>query len=163
MHVIPYIQDLLRCTAMDHHQSQPFLLHKTLAIQPHLAASQTRSVDVRHAPLVVLLHYPGTSAEDSNPGLPGPNVSSVTSRADFWRQAKKHRAADWAAFNASRPDETFEAPADVAALAEAAATIGDFKLKSDPGYVLPAVSCMGGKSCSYLISQPVCWQMLNGR
>jgi len=35
-------------------------------------------------------------------------------------------------FNASKPDEQYEAPADVAALAEAAATIGDDKLKATP-------------------------------
>jgi len=64
----------------------------------------------------------------------------MQSRAELWRQSKKARAAEWAAFNASRPDETYEAPADLAALAEAAATIGDYKLKSDAGYVLPEVS-----------------------
>jgi hypothetical protein len=64
----------------------------------------------------------------------------MQSRAELWRQSKKARAAEWAAFNASRPDETYEAPADLAALAEAAATIGDYKLKNDAGYVLPEVN-----------------------
>jgi hypothetical protein len=64
----------------------------------------------------------------------------MASRAELWRQSKKARAAEWVAFNASRPDESFEAPADLAALAEAAATIGDYKLKGDAGYVLPEVS-----------------------
>lgn len=38
-----------------------------------------------------------------------------------------------------RPDDTHDAPEDLAALAHAAATIGDFKLKSDPGFMLPEV------------------------
>ncbi|WIA29897.1 hypothetical protein OEZ86_012366 [Tetradesmus obliquus] len=76
-------------------------------------------------------------ADPSRQGLPGQDASSMQSRAELWRQSKKARAAEWAAFNASRPDETYEAPADLAALAEAAATIGDYKLKSDAGYVLP--------------------------
>lgn len=78
-------------------------------------------------------------ADASQPGLPGPSASSVMSRAELWRQSKKARAAEWAAFNASRPDESYEAPADIAVLADAAATIGDYKLKSEDGYVLPEV------------------------
>ncbi|KAF6255839.1 hypothetical protein COO60DRAFT_167145 [Scenedesmus sp. NREL 46B-D3] len=62
---------------------------------------------------------------------------SAQSRAELWRRTKRARAAEWAAFNASRPDESFEAPADLSALAEAAATIDDYKLKNGAGYVPP--------------------------
>lgn len=79
--------------------------------------------------------------------LPGPDASkagststsSPMSRAQLWRQTKQRRAAEWAAFNASRPDETYDAPEDIAALQQAAATVGDFKLKSSPGFMLPEV------------------------
>jgi hypothetical protein len=84
--------------------------------------------------------FPAAGGTDASKlGLAGVDASSMQSRAELWRQSKKARAAEWAAFNASRPDESFEAPADLAALAEAAATIGDYKLKSDAGYVLPEV------------------------
>jgi predicted RNA-binding Zn ribbon-like protein len=69
--------------------------------------------------------------------------SSAPNRSELWRQAKRKRAAEWAAFNASRPDDTFDAPEDVAALQHAAATVGDFKLKSNPGFTLPDVSTPG--------------------
>ena len=37
----------------------------------------------------------------------------------------------------SKPDEQFEDPADVAAIREAQANMGDFKLKTAPDYVVP--------------------------
>jgi hypothetical protein len=64
------------------------------------------------------------------------------SRAQLWRQTKQQRAAEWAAFNASQPDETYDAPEDIAALQQASATVGDFKLKSSPGFMLPEVGRM---------------------
>lgn len=66
-------------------------------------------------------------------------------KGDQRRAARAAREAQWAAFMATKPDEQYEAPADVAALAEAAATIGDYKLKSDPDYVLPEVRAGGGQ------------------
>ena len=36
-----------------------------------------------------------------------------------------------------KPDENYEDPADVAAIKEAQANIGDFKLKTAPDYVVP--------------------------
>jgi hypothetical protein len=60
-------------------------------------------------------------------------------KGDQRRAARAAREAQWTAFHATKPDDKYEAPADVAALAEAAATIGDYKLKSDPDYVLPEV------------------------
>ncbi len=59
------------------------------------------------------------------------------SKADLRRLARKQREAAWAAFNATRPDEKYEDPADVAAIDEAERNMGDFKLKSDPTYVVP--------------------------
>ena len=70
-------------------------------------------------------------------------AAASPSRAELWRQAKRRRAAEWAAFNAARPDDTYDAPEDVAALAHAAATVGDFKLKGDPGFMLPEVMGVG--------------------
>lgn len=90
-----------------------------------------------------LMHLPddvffaGVDASKTSSG----STANPVSRAQLWRQAKQQRAADWARFNASRPDETYDAPEDLAALQHAAATVGDFKLKSSPGFMLPEVSC----------------------
>ena len=65
------------------------------------------------------------------------------------RLARKQREAEWAAFNATRPDEGHEDQADLLAIRHAETSLGDFKLKSDPNYVAPEVllhtlSCTGG-------------------
>ena len=67
--------------------------------------------------------------------------SGTLCKGEMRQAARAAREAQWAAFNATKPDEHYEAPADVEALEEAAATIGDFKLKSDPNFVLPEVGC----------------------
>lgn len=60
-------------------------------------------------------------------------------KADLRRAARKQREAEWTAFNATKPDEQYENPSDVAAIEDAERTVGDFKLKSDPDYVIPEV------------------------
>lgn len=89
-----------------------------------------------------------TVVHDANKGNSNDSNQSAASRAELWRQAKRQRAAEWAAFNASRPDDTYDAPEDIAALQHAAATIGDFKLKSDPGFMLPEVQERRSHHCS---------------
>ena len=56
------------------------------------------------------------------------------------RLARKRREAELVAFSATRPDDTFESPADLQAIREAERTMGDFKLKSDPEYIPPEAS-----------------------
>ena len=58
------------------------------------------------------------------------------------RLARKQREAEWAAFNATRPDEGHEDQADLLAIRQAETSMGDFKLKSDPNYVAPEVDCI---------------------
>lgn len=53
------------------------------------------------------------------------------------RIAKERRAAEWAAFMATKPDESYIDPADEAAIAHAERNMGDLKLKADPDYVPP--------------------------
>lgn len=55
------------------------------------------------------------------------------------RLARKKREAELVAFSATRPDDSFESPADLQAIREAEHNMGDFKLKSDPEYVPPEV------------------------
>lgn len=62
------------------------------------------------------------------------------------RLARKKREAELVAFGATRPDDSFESPADVQAIRQARLNIGDFKLKSDPEFIPPEV-------CSHALSQ----------
>lgn len=55
------------------------------------------------------------------------------------RLARKRREAELVAFSATKPDNSFESPADVQAIRQAQQNIGDFKLKSDPEYIPPEV------------------------
>ena len=47
------------------------------------------------------------------------------------------REEEWRRFNATKPDETYENPEDVAAIETARKTLGDYKLKSDENFVAP--------------------------
>lgn len=67
----------------------------------------------------------------------GFDQSKNLSKADQRRLERKRREQEWAAFEATKPDERYENPADLEAIEEAKRTVGDFKLKSDPFYVLP--------------------------
>jgi len=103
--------------------SHTTLLHPTFLLSP--------------PPTHTHIHTPFIANDASKGG--SSSTAAASSRAELWRQAKRQRAAEWAAFNAARPDDTYDAPEDVAALQHAADTIGDFKLKSDPGFMLPEV------------------------
>ena len=59
------------------------------------------------------------------------------SKQDMRRLQRKRREEEWRAFNETRPDESYENPDDVAAIEHARAHMGDFKLKSDPDYIVP--------------------------
>ncbi|KAL1522827.1 hypothetical protein AB1Y20_017796 [Prymnesium parvum] len=50
---------------------------------------------------------------------------------------RQARAKEWADFNAQKPDDKYEDPADVAAIAWAETHMGDFSLKTDDDYVVP--------------------------
>lgn len=74
---------------------------------------------------------------------PDSDTSRMT-KADLRRLARKKREAEWASFTATKPDDKYENPADVAAIEEAERNMGDFKLKSDPNYVIPEVGGLQG-------------------
>lgn len=58
-------------------------------------------------------------------------------KADLRRAARKQREVEWAAFDLTRPDDKAENPADLAAIEAAKKHMGDYKLKSDPSYIIP--------------------------
>eukprot|EP00899_Mesostigma_viride_P010867 jgi/Mesvir1/19782/Mv13079-RA.2 len=58
-------------------------------------------------------------------------------KQDLRRMQRKKREAEWEAFNKTRPDKNYEDPADAAAIEEAKNNMGDFKLKTDPDYIVP--------------------------
>ena len=58
-------------------------------------------------------------------------------RAAVKAAARAARAKEWAVFDARRPDATYEAPEDVAAIEVAETRMGNFSLKTDDDYVVP--------------------------
>jgi len=50
---------------------------------------------------------------------------------------RQARAKEWAEFNATKPDDKYEDPVDVAAIQYAETHMGDFSLKTDEDYVVP--------------------------
>ena len=64
---------------------------------------------------------------------PEKKISKVQERL-LRRQA---RAKEWAEFNATKPDDKYEDPVDVAAIQYAETHMGDFSLKTDEDYVVP--------------------------
>eukprot|EP00798_Chlamydomonas_sp_ICE-L_P007462 gene7462-603_t len=78
----------------------------------------------------------GIASTGGGTGVHTADTSKMT-KADLRRQARKKRESDWAGFNATKPDDKYENPTDVAEIEEAERNMGDFKLKSDPKYVIP--------------------------
>ena len=64
-------------------------------------------------------------------------VEKKLNKQEMRREQRRKRDKEWEAFNATKPDEKFENPEDVAAIQTAIDTMGDFKLKSDPDYIAP--------------------------
>ena len=58
-------------------------------------------------------------------------------RAAVKAAARAARAKEWAVFDARRPDASYEAPEDVAAIEVAETRMGNFSLKTDDDYVVP--------------------------
>ena len=58
-------------------------------------------------------------------------------KQELRRLQRKKREEQWAQFNKTKPDENYENPNDVAMIKEAIDNMGDFKLKSDPNYIVP--------------------------
>ena len=58
-------------------------------------------------------------------------------RAEAKAAARAARAKEWAAFEARRPDDKYEAPEDVAAIEDAETRMGNFALKTEDDYVVP--------------------------
>ena len=65
----------------------------------------------------------------------------------------------WDQLNARKPADDYEDPADVAAIREARANMGDYKLKSSPDYVVPDELRMNTEKARYrliLLREKVC-------
>src|SRR4029078_459843 len=59
------------------------------------------------------------------------------SEAELRKQARQERAVQLARLKAAKPDKNTDDPADVAAVQWAERNMGDYKLKSDPNYIVP--------------------------
>jgi hypothetical protein len=68
--------------------------------------------------------------------VPEPDGSAAANDASSLRRAARaEREAQWAALLASKPDDAYQSPEDAEAVRQAAATIGDLRLRSAAGFV----------------------------
>ena len=95
---------------------------------------RSRSVSMKSRPSKIMSEAT-EEPEEENPFATG-------HKQELRRQRRKAREAEWRAFNATKPDEQYENPEDVAAIEVARNTLGDFKLKSAPDYVVPEEESM---------------------
>ena len=109
-------------------QNEPVTWKVQLSLQYYSSAFVALHLPPLCPPFLVFLPAP--------PPLPLP----VTALELCRRLARKRREAELVAFSATRPDNSFESPADVQAIRQAQQNIGDFKLKSDPEYIPPEVA-----------------------
>jgi hypothetical protein len=56
-------------------------------------------------------------------------------KAEPRKLARAARQAEWEAFLATKPDDSYMNPEDVSAIQHARTHMGDFKLKTDPNYM----------------------------
>lgn len=83
---------------------------------------------------------PGSTAGDGVDGGAagsggGSAESRVNMRAAERATARREREAAWATLMRCKPGADYESVEDAAALAEAAATVGDLKLRGTPGFI----------------------------
>eukprot|EP00741_Cyanophora_paradoxa_P024459 tig00022075_g23616.t1 len=64
-------------------------------------------------------------------------TNATLSKAEAKKQQREKRAREWEELMAAKPDDKYEDPADVAAIAWAEKNMGDYKLKTDDDYVVP--------------------------
>ncbi|CAK8686101.1 unnamed protein product [Clavelina lepadiformis] len=70
-------------------------------------------------------------------GRQAEKVAKAIKKSEEVKLKREKRQKEWEELYKSKPDEQFEDPADVAAIREAQANMGDFKLKTAPDYVVP--------------------------
>jgi hypothetical protein len=66
---------------------------------------------------------------------PGKQPRGEARKAEPRKLARAARQAEWEAFLATKPDDSYLNPEDVAAIQHARMHMGDFKLKTDPNYM----------------------------
>lgn len=70
-------------------------------------------------------------------GRQAEKVAKALKKAEEAKKKREQRQKEWEDLNKSKPIENYEDPADVAAIQEAKANIGDFKLKTASDYTVP--------------------------
>ncbi|XP_078493244.1 cilia- and flagella-associated protein 44-like isoform X2 [Ciona intestinalis] len=70
-------------------------------------------------------------------GRKAEKVAKALKKAEESKMKREKRHKEWEELFRSKPDENYEDPADVSAIKDAQANMGDFKLKTSPDYVVP--------------------------
>ena len=74
--------------------------------------------------------------DPNEPVLEEENPFAAGHKQELRRRRRLAREEEWRRFNATKPDEAYENPEDVAAIEVAKKTLGDYKLKSDENYAV---------------------------
>eukprot|EP00163_Fabomonas_tropica_P003294 TRINITY_DN1277_c0_g1_i2.p1 TRINITY_DN1277_c0_g1~~TRINITY_DN1277_c0_g1_i2.p1 ORF type:complete len:1610 (+),score=529.40 TRINITY_DN1277_c0_g1_i2:771-5600(+) len=77
------------------------------------------------------------SAASSAKGRKSPGVNTSINKAEAQRERRQARKEEWEQFIATKPTDSFAYAEDVEAIWEAENNMGDYKLKSDPDYIVP--------------------------
>jgi len=67
----------------------------------------------------------------------GTDSEKPLTKMDLRRLQRKKRAEEWEKFRATKPADNYENPQDMEAIRIARDNMGDFKLKTDPDYIVP--------------------------
>ncbi|KAL3160143.1 hypothetical protein ABBQ32_010912 [Trebouxia sp. C0010 RCD-2024] len=118
------VEELRRLAAK---ASQSASRQPSTSLQPEAVAGQGQQVSPAGRSSVSVPPQPGQQSDED----------PTASKQELRRLARKRREAELLAFSATRPDDSFESPADLQAIRDAEQNIGDFKLKSDPEYIPP--------------------------
>ncbi|XP_067931339.1 cilia- and flagella-associated protein 44-like [Watersipora subatra] len=70
-------------------------------------------------------------------GSMGQRIQKALQKVEQKKKKRAARKAQWNELYANRPDDNYEDPDDVAAIAEAQSNMGDYKLKTADDYVVP--------------------------
>lgn len=102
-------------------------------------SSRGGAARTRRTPGASVVINPGSTAGGVDGGAAGSGGGSADSqenlRAAERAAARREREAAWAALMRCKPGADSESVEDAAALVEAAATVGDLKLRGTPGFI----------------------------
>jgi hypothetical protein len=112
-----------RCTESDRQQA----FSSGVANHPDLAAAAAQHVE----------HAQQKNEQQQQPIEAYEDNEENMTKQEARRLRRRRREREWEAFMAKKPSDDYEDPEDAQAIDDAKNDMGDFKLKSDPNYIVP--------------------------